>query len=110
MSSFHVFICHFDQREKSVCFQPATRFKISPAGRNDKKVRLFTNSSEMGFIKNTFELLSILTDWVVIGAGIVFLFLAFHSIDVGLVRLLVAAIGVVFIACGAWFCYRRKTR
>ena len=51
-----------------------------------------------------------LTDWFLIGIGLVLIAKAVLAVDVLLAKLLIAGIGMLFSGAGLWYRHRRKKR
>ena len=67
--------------------------------------------AQQGIFTHVLHVVSIVTDWLLIAAGILLLVMGALRIDVDLARYAVLAIGILLTGSGLWFRHRRrKTR
>lgn len=63
-----------------------------------------------GILQRICNIISLITDWILIAAGVILVVKSLYTIDVAGARYTVAGIGVLFFAAGLWFRSRRLRR
>lgn len=61
------------------------------------------------FFASAAKILSILTDWFLIAAGVLMIVKALVSVDVPIARYVIIALGIILSGSGLWYRHRRKT-